>query len=118
LFAGVLLAIPIANHLHAQTTTSGGLTGVITDQSSAVMPNAIVEISDEARGTTRTTKTDREGVYRFFFLAPAKYLLTVTHDDFRKQSRAVNVRLGPPATLNLTLEPAEFHRAERHARRG
>jgi len=46
-------------------------------------------------------------VYRFFFLAPAKYLLTVTHDDFRRKSRAVNVQLGPPATLNLTLEIAK-----------
>ena len=107
LLAAILLAISIANNLRAQTTNSGGLTGVITDQSSAVVPNAMVEIRDEAKGTIQTTKSDREGVYRFFFLAPAKYLLTVTHDGFRKQSRKVNVQLGPPATVNLTLEIAK-----------
>jgi len=47
LFAAFLIAISIANNLHAQTTNSGSLTGVITDQSSAVVPNAIV---DRGRG--------------------------------------------------------------------
>jgi hypothetical protein len=57
LFAANLLAISIANNLHVQTTTSGGLTGVITDQSSAVLPNATVEIRDEAKGTMWVLKT-------------------------------------------------------------
>src|SRR5215470_7060982 len=39
----VLLAGSLANELNAQTTTSGGLTGVVTDQSQAVVPNADVE---------------------------------------------------------------------------
>jgi hypothetical protein len=51
----------------AQTTTSGGLTGVITDPSRAVVAAASVEINDNAKSTIQTTKTDREGVYRFFF---------------------------------------------------
>jgi len=33
-----------ADKLNAQTTTSGGLTGVVTDPSSAVVPDASVEI--------------------------------------------------------------------------
>ncbi len=90
----------------AQTTTSGGLTGVVTDQSGAVMPAADVEIRDNAKGTAQSTKTDREGVYRFFFLAPAGYLLTVTHVGFREESRTVNVLLGPAATVNVALEIA------------
>jgi len=107
LVAAILLAISIANDLCAQTTTSGGLTGVITDQSSAVVPNAIVEIRDEAKGTTQTTKTDREGVYQFFFLAPGRYTLTAAHEGFQKERRAVQVLLGPPCTVNVTLEIAE-----------
>ena len=102
-----LIAIGLAPELNAQTTISGALTGVVTDQSHAVVANAAVELKDDAKGITQPTKTDREGVYRLFFLAPARYRLTVTHEGFREQSRAVNVVLGPPVTVNVTLELAK-----------
>ena len=102
----MLVAMSLSYEMWSQTTTSGGLTGVVTDQTNAVVPNADVEIKDEAKGTSQTTKTDREGVYRFFFLAPSFYTLTVSHDGFREDSRAVNVLLGPPVTVNISLEIA------------
>src|ERR1700687_6183914 len=102
-----LTAIGLAHEVNAQTTISGALTGVVTDQSNAVVPNAAVELKDDAKGITQSTRTDREGVYRFFFLAPARYILTVTHDGFRKQTRAVSVLLGPPVTVNVALGVAK-----------
>src|SRR5215467_5003220 len=94
----LLVAIFFANGLSAQTATSGGLSGVVTDQSKAVVPNADVEIKDSRKGRIQSTKTDREGVYRFFFLAPSTYTLKITHEGFRKASRTVTVLLGPPGT--------------------
>jgi hypothetical protein len=91
----------------AQTTTSGGLAGVVTDQSSAAVPDTEVEIKDNTKGTHKSTKTDREGVYRFFFLAPERYTLTLSHDGFRTESRTVNVLLGPPVSVNVTLQVAK-----------
>jgi len=82
------------------------LTGVVTDPSGADVPGANVEINDDAKGTIQATKTDREGVYQFVFLAPGRYALTVTRDGFRKESRGVSVLLGPPVTVNVTLELA------------
>ena len=105
--SALLIAIVFANALRAQTTTSGGLTGVVTDQSGALVPNADIEIKDHSKGTTQSTKTDREGVYRFFFVAPARYTLTVTHQSFRPASRTVNVLLGPPVTVNVSLPIAQ-----------
>jgi hypothetical protein len=67
-----LLAIVLATELHAQTTTSGGLTGVITDQSNAVMPNADVKIKDNDKGITQSNENGSQGVYRFFFLSPGQ----------------------------------------------
>ena len=96
-----------ADRITAQTTSSGGLTGVVTDQSNAVVPNAEVDINDNARGVTQSTKTDRAGIYHFFFLVPGRYTLTVRHDGFREERRAVNVLLGPPSTVNVTLAIAE-----------
>jgi hypothetical protein len=103
----LLLGICVAGELNAQTTTSGALGGVITDPSRAVVPDADVEIRDSAKGTTQATRTDREGVYRFFFLAPGRYTLTVTGAGFRKERRAVTVLLGPPVTVNVALEIAQ-----------
>jgi hypothetical protein len=103
----LFLLVCLSNALDAQTTTSGGLTGVITDQTNAVVANADVEIRNDSKGTSQSTKTDREGVYRFFFLAPARYQLTVTHTGFRKESRAVSVFLGPLATVNVALQIAK-----------
>jgi carboxypeptidase family protein len=105
---GLLFVMPISHLLIAQTTTSGGLAGVVTDLSNAVVPDADVEIKDNAKGTHQSTKTDREGVYRFFFLAPERYTLTVSHGGFRRESRTVNVLLGPPISVNITLQVAQM----------
>ena len=67
----LLLCLCSSAELYAQTTASGGLTGVVTDPSNAVVPDASVEIKDNAKGTIQRKKTDREGVCQFFFLAPA-----------------------------------------------
>ena len=103
----VLLAVSVPDFLTAQTNASGGLTGVVTDQSGAVLPNAQVQIKNNSKGTTQGTKTDREGVYRFFFLAPGRYTFTVTLDRFREEMRIVSVLLGPPGTLNVSLKLAK-----------
>ena len=100
------LALCSINDSHAQTTTSGGLTGVVSDPSHAVVPDAVVELRDNNKGTIQTAKTDGDGVYRFFFLAPGRYTLTVSHAGFREELHDINVLLGPPGTLNITLEIA------------
>ena len=103
----VSLALSTIQDSRAQTTASGGLTGVASDPSYGVVSDAVVELLSDTKGTIQTAKTDDGGVYRFFFLAPGRYTLAVTHDGFRKESRAVNVPLGPPVTVNVTLEIAQ-----------
>jgi hypothetical protein len=79
--------------LQAQTTNSGELTGVVSDPSDAVVPAAVVELRSNTKGTLQTAKTDDEGVYRFFFLAPGRYTLTVSHDGFATAARITVCRL-------------------------
>ena len=107
LLAVLLAMVAPPNELNAQTTTSGGLTGVVIDSSHALVPDAVVELRDNTKGTLQSAKTDRAGVYRFFFLAPSRYKLTVSRDGFREASEEVSVLLGPPGTLNITLEIAK-----------
>lgn len=106
-FLGVLLLMLTSGLSFAQTTTSGGLTGVVADPSGAVIPNANVEIKDTSKGTTQSATTDREGGYRFFFLAPAKYTLTAARAGFETEGRTVDVLLGPPVTVNIALRIAQ-----------
>ncbi len=103
LWLDLLLVTLISSVSIAQTTTSGGLTGVVTDPSGAVVFDADVEIRNTSKGTNQSLKTDRGGAYQFSFLAPAKYMLTVAHAGFQTENRAVNVLLGPPVTVNVTL---------------
>lgn len=105
LFVAVLICF--SPGLDAQTPTSGALAGVVSDQTSAVVPGAKVEIRDNTKGATRSARTDREGVYQFFFLAPGRYTLTVSHPGFREEKRSVNVLLGPAVSVNVTLAIAE-----------
>jgi hypothetical protein len=107
MFTALFIASGLANNLRAQTTTTGGLMGVVTDPSSSVVPDANVEIRDDGKGTFQETKTDHDGVYRFFFLAPSRYTLKVKIEGFREERRMVNILLGPPVTVNVTLAIAK-----------
>jgi Carboxypeptidase regulatory-like domain len=65
----VTLTVP-GVHVQGQTTTTGGLSGVVVDQTAAVVPDAAVEIEDIAKGTVQSAKTGRNGAYHFSFLRP------------------------------------------------
>ena len=103
LLLSVVLAAVLLVEVQAQTTSSGGLNGVVTDQTGALMPSTQVVIKDIAKGAKQTTNTDGQGAYRFSFLLPGRYELTVSRDGFRKQTRLVEVFLGPAVTVNIFL---------------
>src|SRR5260221_6397455 len=100
----ILLLFPSSQNLTAQTTTSGGLIGVVRDPSQAPVPGAQVEIRENTKGTTQATKTDSDGVYRFFFVAPGNYTLNVSHLGFREEVQKINVLLGPAGTRDVKLK--------------
>ncbi len=108
-FLILMLAAFVPNSLHSQNATSGGLTGVVTDPSDALVPYANVELKDNAKGITQTKSTNSVGEYSFSFVAPSNYTLTVTHPGFRIASQTFDVTLGPPVTVNVRLEIAGAH---------
>ena len=68
----LLLGTSLLNQTFSQTTTSGALTGVITDPSKALVPDADVEIVDDAKGTTHSTKTGSGGRVSLLFFDARK----------------------------------------------
>jgi outer membrane receptor protein involved in Fe transport len=90
----------------AQTQTTGDVTGVITDQSGAIVPDAKVSLKDNAKGATQDTQTGKDGVFHFYLLQPGNYTVTASATGFQSASRAIDVNVGQIATANLQLAVA------------
>ena len=103
----LLIGLLLSKGISAQTATSGGLTGVVMDPSEAVVPDANVELRDNAKGINQTKTTNSEGGYLFSFVAPGNYTLTVTHPGFRTMSQNLDVSPANTSTLNIRLVIAE-----------
>ena len=102
----IATSLSLANRATAQTTSSGALTGVVTDQTNAVVRDAEIEIKDSARGITQSAKTNGEGEYQFPFLRPGTYTLTATHPGFQEARRSITVQVGSSVTVNIALQVA------------
>src|ERR1700722_10032494 len=89
--------------LAAQTSTTGDITGIVTDQTGAVVPDAKITLKDNAKGNTQDATSNREGIYHFYLLTPSSYTVTVTAAGFTSASRTADVGVGQIATLNLQL---------------
>ncbi len=72
----------LPNGLRAQTT-NGIITGVITDSSGAVVPEAQVSVVKRDTGQERTAVSDASGLYVVPQLAPGVYTLTAVEARLR-----------------------------------
>lgn len=89
----------------AQTTSMGTITGLVTDQSNAVVPDATVAVRDAATSEVRTITTNSAGRYVFVNLRPGTYDITVTKTGFERVSIPNNViAVGMVTTRNISLK--------------
>jgi outer membrane receptor protein involved in Fe transport len=98
-----LLALVFTIPATAQSLVSGDVTGIISDPSGAVVPNATVTLKNTGTGQTQTATTNSSGVYRFSLLPPGQYTVTANAAGFQNAERAVTVNVGQASTLNLQL---------------
>src|SRR5262249_11264137 len=75
----------------AQSLVSGDITGVVSDPSGAVIPNATVTLKNAGTGQTQSTTTNPSGGYRFSLLSPGQYTVTVNASGFQNAERTVTV---------------------------
>ena len=64
----------------AQSTAT--LSGIVTDPSGAVVPNAEVNVTSLATGVDRVTSTNTDGLYSFPALQPGDYKLQARSPGF------------------------------------
>jgi hypothetical protein len=89
--------------LWAQATTQ--VSGVVSDPSGAVIPNATVELENVATGLKRTMTTDTNGAYAFLQVIPGTYRITARANGFRTATvNNVQLLVNTPSTVNIKLE--------------
>jgi hypothetical protein len=103
------LAVFVMSILSAQWARSqgvfGSITGVVTDASGAVLPNAMVKVTNVDTGVVATPKTNSEGIYNASSLNPGVYSVQADLSGF-KAAIATGIRLDVNANtkVNLTLQ--------------
>ena len=98
------IALCLTLHLAAQSLTTGGISGTITDPTGAVVPNVTVNLRSLATGAVQTTTTNEAGTYRFTLLKPGRYEVSSAPSGFQKAQRQLDVGVGELATADLTLQ--------------
>ena len=100
LFAGLLAASALAQ----VAATNGSISGTVTDNTGAVVPDATVTVSNPSKNFTRDTKTDSGGEFAVRELPPGTYTLTINKQGFKKAEYPdVQVNVGTTAQLRATL---------------
>jgi hypothetical protein len=101
-FVALLLCVLVAG---AQTSSTGALTGTITDPSGAVISGATVTITNVGTGQSRDATTDSSGVYKFSLLQPGNYSLKFSATGFKPaEVSSVTVNITETPVLNEKLE--------------
>jgi hypothetical protein len=94
-----------ASTLMAQSAGTSGLTGTLTDQSGAAVPNVTVTIVSNDTGQTRTATTGADGTYKFSLLPPGTYRVRFAAAGFKtSEVSSVNLNVTETPQLNRTLE--------------
>jgi hypothetical protein len=88
----------------AQSITSGDIAGTITDPSGGSVPNASITLTSTNTSALRSAITNQQGGYRFAFLPPGTYNLTVKAAGFQTQQvSAIAVTAGQPTAADVRL---------------
>lgn len=101
---GACLSVMAITQVAAQSITSGDISGTVTDPSGSVTPNTSVTLTNKNTNVSQNTLTNSQGTYRFGFLPPGTYNVTVKGSGFRPQERAgIVVTSGQPAVVDFKL---------------
>src|ERR1041385_6377480 len=90
-----------------QASYTAQIRGVITDKSGAVVPNAIVTVTNDDAGIVTTARTNGEGLYILTGLRPARYTLRAEVTGFQAVERkGLVLQVDQQTSIDLSLSPA------------
>lgn len=98
-------AVLAPGKLWAQAT-AGTILGTIQDVSGAVVPEAIVTVTNMDTSISKVAQSDANGNYEAPYLIPGRYAVEVEKRGFKKASQTgISLEIDQKARVDLTLEP-------------
>lgn len=90
-------------------TSSGRISGTITDANGAVIANATVTVTDPATNFSRAVTTDESGFFTVTNLAVGTYTVAVEMQNFKKSVKSENVLTSDGRlTVDIALEAGQI----------
>ncbi len=102
LLFGLMLLLMSPGIVSAQTGTSGQITGGVTDQNGAVVPDASITATQVGTGLKRTVVTNSDGNFSIANLPIGTYQLAVTKSGF-KETAVSNVIVNVSTTTRVDI---------------
>src|SRR5437870_13484476 len=104
-----LLGIGLLVGVHAQTSTSGNLSGNVRDPKGSAVPKAEVVIEQEGTGVSRTVTSDDNGFYSAPSLPAGVYTVSTAPQGFKKSvATGVELHVTENKVVNLDLQVGEM----------
>lgn len=104
IFCVALTLLVSASAASSQSIVTGGIAGVVTDPTGAVVVGAKLTLKSVATGETLTAVSAASGDYVFALLKPGEYSLSIAKEGFKTAVRNVTVVLGTTVSASVTLE--------------
>ena len=96
------IAVIFSMTVFAQSNT-GSITGLVTDQNGAVVPNATVTVTNQGTNEKRTVTTDSDGRYDVPSLSTGIYSIEATATGFQKRTiKDLNLAVGERARADIS----------------
>ncbi len=104
-FLPLLLAVLLGSSVAALAQTTGTISGTVTDEKEAVIPNATVIARNVERNISRTLQTGSDGKYRFENLPVGPYEVTVEATGFSKYvQQGITLILNQNAVVDVSMK--------------
>jgi Carboxypeptidase regulatory-like domain len=101
----LLLSIGLLVGVHAQSSTSGNITGTVRDPQGAAVPKAEINITDEKTGASRTVTANDDGFFNAPSLPAATYTITTSPSGFKKTIvTGVELHVSENKTVNIDVQ--------------
>jgi hypothetical protein len=105
----LILSLCLSATANAQVV-GGSLSGTVTDQSGAVIPDPKISIKNTATGVTREVRTDSAGFYSAPNLQPGVYDVTTSAPGFSTQVQTgITISVGASQALNISLRVGQVN---------
>src|SRR6266478_1413301 len=102
------IALLVVCHALLSAATTGSISGTLKDPSGAVIPGAMITVTNTAQGIQNKTMTDQKGVYNFPSLPVGRYSLQAEAQGFKTVKRNdLVVDLDSALQIDLAMEMIE-----------